>query len=158
MYWAQVIPVTSAILAAILAAWLTPRFQHRTWQKQRIKETRLAITDRIRLLLANRLGFPSKDTTAFHELRMLLEVSTILFDLEETHEFAEHLADRMIEAFHTANLSDETYVSIVSDAAFFLMFAYGETFGVKGSNLVKRVTKKVDLMYARTLDKGVQDK
>jgi hypothetical protein len=40
--------VISAIVVALLAAFLNPRFQHSFWKKQKLREQRLLIAERIR--------------------------------------------------------------------------------------------------------------
>ncbi len=73
---------------------------------------------------------------------MLLELSTVLFDIRDTHHFAERLSDELHRDYEEADRNDSD-VNLAALSALFLMCAYGEIFGMNEREIEKRVAKKL---------------
>jgi hypothetical protein len=78
--------VSSAVTVAILAAFLTPRFQHVFWKKQKLREQRLSVAERFAALHAKVLFNPTSkpELAEFVEEDALLVLVPILFEREDT--------------------------------------------------------------------------
>ena len=96
MNWATfLLSVTSAVIVAVLAAYLTPRFQHAVWRRQKLREQRIAVAERFAAMNAN-FRFASPDEVEpnwgeVFEMDGLLRLVEVLFERGEVRNARENL-------------------------------------------------------------------
>ena len=89
MNWPTLVTsLTSAAIVAVLAAFLNPRFQHTFWKKQKLREQRVSIAERVAALhgkfsLAPE-ATPKPDFSNYFEEDALLILVQVLFEREDT--------------------------------------------------------------------------
>jgi len=86
MNWPTILTsVSSAVIVAVLAAFLNPRFQHAFWKKQKLREQRVSIAERFAALHGKLTPAAAEiDFSARFEEHALLALVQTLFEREDT--------------------------------------------------------------------------
>ena len=86
---------TSAVIVAILAAFLNPRFQHLFWKRQKLREQRVSIAERFAELHVKFTLTPAVSEnfqwSSVFEVDALLVLVQVLFERPDTLESASRL-------------------------------------------------------------------
>lgn len=143
--------VTSAIVVAVLAGFLNPRFQHHFWKKQKLREQRVLIAERFAALHA-KVTFPSTaeagrgdDLSSFFEEDALLVLVQVLFDRADTRTSGNGLktwVNNHPMQLQPGNLPVSEFLEVWKLRVDLLSRLFAEAFEVSTDELEKRARSK----------------
>lgn len=133
--------VSSAVVVAVLAAFLNPRFQHLFWKKQKLREQRVSIAERFAALHGKLTPAAAGiDFSARFEEHALLALVQILFEREDTI-----LSGNRLKAWldsHPIHLGGSSPISVFMEAwtlrIDLLSRLFAEAFEISTGGLEKR--------------------
>lgn len=146
---AILLSIISAIISGTAVAFLSPRFAHSVWKKQKLREQQVAVAEQFAKLFSdlhiagNLRPVPSLDEgsmeieSRFHEQRALFILAFVLFDWEDTLSFG-------IKLLKLINDNSHDFQALSSLRAEFLARMFAEALDISPEKITKRSAKLSD--------------